>query len=189
MFNRAGEQRIMRAAMVGLLVALIVGTQLGGCANMPEAFVKAKEDFRDLFRHAKDSEILPPADTQIATRTEAEKKYGYETKQGERLEMEHAMVTPQSVSPGGTLESSVRYTVLAPDSARKIRLMESRTIIVEREPVPLGQPRQLEVAQGTHNSVVKLTMPKDMPKGSYTLVTTISDGKNTKTLRSVFSVV
>jgi hypothetical protein len=175
--------------MAGTLAALIVGTQLGGCANMPEAFVKAKEDFRDFYQRMKAIAVGPGSDTQIATRAEAEKKFGYDSKQGERLEMESATVTPQSVSPGDTLESSVRFTALAPDSAKKIRLTETRTVTVEGEPIQLGQQRHWEVAQGTPKSNVKLTMPNDMPKGSYTLVTTISDGKNTSVVRSMFSVV
>lgn len=57
-----------------------------------------------------------------------------------------------------------------------------------QDSVDLGR-RESVRPQGTHTSTAKVSMPKDLPKGNYTLVTTISDGKMTKTAKSPFAVV
>ncbi|MGH8772847.1 MAG: hypothetical protein ACREV2_16980, partial [Burkholderiales bacterium] len=49
--------------------------------------------------------------------------------------------------------------------------------------------REVTRAQGSHSSMIKFTMPQDLPKGPYTLVTTISDGKQTKSVRNPLQVV
>jgi hypothetical protein len=68
-------------------------------------------------------------------------------------------------------------------------LTVTRAVIVDREAIQLGQQRQWESRQGSHTSSVKLTIPKNMPKGDFTLVTTIFDGKTTKTAKTTFSVI
>lgn len=126
-------------------------------------------------------------DRQDATRAEAAMKYRYDER-GNKLVVEGAAVAPQAVSRGGTFESSVQYTTLSPNNAEQVKLTEVRTLVSEQETVDLGK-REVTRAQGTHTSTAKVSLPKDLPKGHYTLVTTISDGKDTKTAKAPFTVV
>ena len=125
-------------------------------------------------------------DHQTATRAEAAKKYGNE--KTERLEIEKASLTPEDVTPGTTVESAVQYTALAPAASEKIKVTETRTLVSNTDSVQLAN-RKVTRAQGTYTSTMKFTLPKDVAKGDYTLVTTISDGKNTKTVRNPLRVV
>ena len=126
-------------------------------------------------------------DRQDATRTEAAMKYRYDDR-GNKLVVEGAAVAPQAVSRGGTFESSVQYTTLSPNNQDQVKLTEVRTLVGDQETVDLGT-REVVRPQGTHTSTAKVSLPKDLPKGNYTLVTTISDGKDTKTAKTPFAVV
>ncbi|MBK6358124.1 MAG: glycine zipper 2TM domain-containing protein [Betaproteobacteria bacterium] len=125
-------------------------------------------------------------DKQNATRAEAAKKYNYDQRV-DRLEVESATVAPQTVSPGGSVNASVQYTTLQTNNAQEVKLTETRTLVAGQETYDLGR-REVVRAQGTHTSTAKLNLPTDLPKGRYTLVTTIFDGKNTKTAKCHFMV-
>ena len=125
-------------------------------------------------------------DKQTASRAEAAKKYG--PAKTDRLEIENASLTPENVSPGSTVESAVQYTTLAAAESQQIKVTETRTLISGTDSVQLAN-REVVRSQGTHVSNMKFTLPKDVAKGSYTLVTTVSDGKNTKTVKNPMQVV
>jgi len=125
-------------------------------------------------------------DKQNATRDEATKNYQYDAK-SEQLEVEHVDLSPQLLSPGSKMETTVRYTILAPDSGKEVKLTERRTLLGEQDSFDLPA-REVIRAQGTHTSTSQINLPKDLPKGNYTLVTIISDGKNTKTSKTPFIV-
>ena len=126
-------------------------------------------------------------DRQDATRAEAARRYNYDDR-GNKLVVEAATVAPQAVSRGGTFESTVQYTTLSPNNAEQVKLTEVRTLVSDQETVDLGR-REVVRPQGTHTSTAKVSLPKDLPKGNYTLVTTISDGRDTKTAKTPFAVV
>lgn len=125
-------------------------------------------------------------DQQTATRAEASKKYQYDGK-ATQLEMENATATPDRVAPGSTLNSSVKYTTLFPEKEQQVAITERRVLVGEQESFDLSE-RKVKQGAGTHISTFKANLPKDLPKGNYTLVTTISDGKNTKTSKTPFAV-
>ena len=125
-------------------------------------------------------------DKQTASRAEAAKKYEYTNKE-EKLEIENADLKPQDIAPGSTVESTVLYTVLTPDPGQNIKITESRTLVNGNERLELAK-REVVKPQGTHLSTMKFTMPKDIEKGDYTLITTISDGKQTKTVKSTMRI-
>lgn len=164
---------------------LLLVVQLGGCAGMS----KIGNDVGEWFDNLRQVMVGPSTETSSATRDQAVKKYGYSEAQGRRLEVDYASNTPPSVAPGSTLESSVTYTILAPENVKTVGLTETRTVIVEGDAIQLGQTRQWESLQGTHTSAVTLTIPKNMPKGEYKLIITISDGRITKTARTTFLVM
>jgi surface antigen len=126
-------------------------------------------------------------DKQIASRVEAAKKYEYKAKE-EKLEIEDSLVEPQNVSPGSTLNAHVQYTVLAPAETQQIKVTETRILANGNERLELAK-REIVRTQGTHISTIKFTMPKDIEKGDYTLITVISDGKQTKSVKDQLIVV
>jgi surface antigen len=197
----------MKETIASLLLVSITSMPLGGCANMSQteqgagigaiaggvlgAAVSKNKGEGALIGAAlgalAGAAIGNYIDKQNATRAQAAKKYHYEAV-GDKLEVESATVAPQTVARGGTVDTTVQYTVLSPNSSEQVRLTETRTLVSGQDSVDLGR-REVVRPQGTHTSTAKVSVPKDLPKGNYTLVTTISDGKNTKTVRSHFAVV
>jgi uncharacterized protein YcfJ len=127
-------------------------------------------------------------DKQTASRDEAIKRRGDAQVPGDVIEVEGGSVNPESVTAGATVESSVQYTALASTEGQQIKLRETRTLEGDNGTVQLAD-REITRAQGSHSSTVKFTMPQDFPKGNYTLVTTVSDGKQSKSVRSQLRVV
>ena len=125
-------------------------------------------------------------DQQNATRAEAAKKYQYDEKVA-KLEVESASATPDRVAPGSAIDSSVQYTTLSPNKEQQVAITERRVLVGEQESFDLSE-RKVMREQGTHTSTAKVNLPKDLPKGSYTLVTTITDGQITKTSKTPFAV-
>ena len=125
-------------------------------------------------------------DKQTATRDEAERKYGA-VKQ-DKLEIDSSSLTPKDVMPGDKVESAVQYTALSANEAQQIKLTETRTLVNNKESVQLAS-REVTRAQGSHTSTMKFTLPQDMAKGNYTLVTTVSDGRNKRTVKDPLRVV
>lgn len=196
----------MKKITASVLTVCIATSQIGGCANMSQTEqgaaigaaaggVLGAAVSKNKGQGALIGGVLGALagglignylDKQNATRAEAAKKYNYDQR-ADRLEVDGATVAPQTVSPGESVNASVQYTTLQQNEAQKVRLTETRTLVAGKETYDLGK-REVVRPQGTHTSTAKLNLPKDLPKGNYTLITTISDGKNTKNARSQFSI-
>jgi hypothetical protein len=72
---------------------------------------------------------------------------------------------------------------LSATEGEQINLKETRTLIGPQETIQLAE-REVVRDQGSHTSTLKFTIPKDFPKGDYTLVTTISDGNHSQSARN-----
>ena len=199
----------MKKIVAGILVVSITAMQLGGCASTGATQTQqgaaigavsgaalgaavSKNRGKGALIGAVIGLLVGAAignyrDKQDATRAEAARKYNYDDR-GNKLVVEAASVAPQAVSRGGTFESTVQYTTLSPNNAEQVKLTEVRTLVSDQETVDLGR-REVVRPQGTHTSTAKVSLPKDLPKGNYTLVTTISDGRDTKTAKTPFAVV
>jgi hypothetical protein len=199
----------MKKVIASVLVVSITATQLGGCASTGASQTQqgaaigavsgaalgaavSKNKGAGALIGAVIGLLVGAAignykDKQDATRAEAAQKYRYDNR-GNKLVVESAAVAPQSVARGGTFDTTVQYTALSPNDAEQVKLTEVRTLVSEQETIDLGR-REVVRPQGTHTSTAKVSLPKDLPKGNYTLVTTISDGKDTKTAKTPFAVV
>ena len=124
--------------------------------------------------------------TGSGNRAEAVRKYNYAGKE-EFLEVEGATITPDMVAPGQVVQAAVRYVVLAPDVTKQVMVVESRTLVGGSDSLLLSK-REVTQEQGSHASTLKFTVPNDMTKGSYTLVTSITVGNQTKTVRRAFGI-
>ncbi|MFZ1444199.1 MAG: YMGG-like glycine zipper-containing protein [Candidatus Dechloromonas phosphoritropha] len=199
----------MKKVIASILVVSITTMQLGGCANTGATQTQqgaaigavsgaalgaavSKNKGKGALIGALIGLLVGAAignyrDQQDATRAEAAMKYRYDDR-GNKLVVESAAVAPQAVSRGGTFESTVQYTTLSPNIEEQVKLTEVRTLVSAQETIDLGR-REVVRPQGTHTSTAKVSLPKDLPKGNYTLVTTISDGKDTKSAKTPFAVV
>jgi len=186
-------KKCIRKNAVFALIVLMVGTQTAGCvATTPSA------ERGGLFGAGSGAAIGAIAgqligglvgsyiDQQNATRAEAAKKYQYDEKVA-KLEVESASATPDRVAPGSAIDSSVQYTTLSPNKEQQVAITERRVLVGEQESFDLSE-RKVMREQGTHTSTAKVNLPKDLPKGNYTLVTTITDGQITKTSKTPFAV-
>lgn len=128
-------------------------------------------------------------DRQTATREQAVQRYGLASIDSSRLEVEDAAIAPQTARAGTVVESSVQYTTLVPGENSQVNMHETRTLVAaDNSVVQLGD-RQVARAQGSHNSTIKFTIPRDFPAGDYRLVTTLSDGQQTKTVERPLQVI
>jgi hypothetical protein len=194
----------MKQVVARILVISLAGTQLGGCAEMGTtgqgaaigavaggllgaAVGKRKgAAVGALLGAAAGAIIANYMDQQNATREEAARKYSYDAAT-EKLEIDGSSLAPQRAGRGTTVESAVQYTALAPSNGQQIRVTEVRTLVGNRETVDLGK-REVMRPQGTHTSTMKFTLPRDIARGEYVLVTTVSDGRNTRSARTPFTV-
>lgn len=182
----------MSASFVGGVALAFVLVQLGGCAD---------PNLRD--RWARDYRVTPePAPTPVVPvrpgpasdsppRKQAETARpdpkSTDDVRGTRLDVGRSIVSPRSVSPGGSLVLSVQYTVLAANAGASTKITETHAIVIDNEPVELRR-QEVVRTQGTHTANAKVTLPGTLSTGNYTLVTTISDGKINKTVKTSFAV-
>lgn len=195
----------MKRLFIGFVIYSFLGLQLLGCATMTEtekgAAVGAvaggvlgaiigdtKGAIIGTFAGAIVGAVIGNYyDKQIASRAEAAKKYEYRAKE-DKLEIEDSSIVPQDVAPGSTVETHVQYTVLASTETQQMRITETRILANRNERIELAK-REVVRSQGSHLSTMRFAVPKDIAKGDYTLITTISDGKQTKTSKSAMRIV
>jgi len=195
----------MKKLLIIFVISSFLGLQLFGCANMTEtekgaaAGAVAGGVFGAILGDTKGAIIGTFTgavvgavignyyDKQIASRAEAVRKYKYNAKKI-KLEIEDSLVVPQNIATGSTVEAYVQYTVLAPIETQQIKVTEIRILANEKERIELAK-REVFRSQGTYISMMKFIMPKDIEKGDYTLITIISDGKQTKTIKNTLKVV
>lgn len=127
-------------------------------------------------------------DKLVAPRAKAVKKYGFRAEE-EILEIEESLIVPQNVAPGSTVEADVQYTVLAPVDTWQLKITETRMLAKRNEGLIELAKREVFKTQGTHISKFKFTIPKEISKGDYTLITTISNGKQTRTVISAMKII
>jgi outer membrane lipoprotein SlyB len=197
---------VMKKIIVVLVLFSFLGLQLTGCATMTEtgrgAAVGAVAggvlgailgDTKGAIIGAFAGAIIGAVignyyDKQIASRAEAAKKYEYKGKE-EKIEIEDSSIMPQNVAAGSTVEANVQYVVLVPDETQKIKITETRILDNGNKRIELGTPREVVRPQGIHHSTMKFAVPKDIEKGDYTLITIISDGKQTRTTKDALRVM
>lgn len=167
-----------KGAGIGALAGAVLGAAAGG--NTKSVLIGAA------LGAAAGAIIANYQDKQTATRAEAERKYGA-VKQ-DKLMIDTSTLTPANVTPGDKVESAVQYTALAANKSQQIKVTETRTLVNDKESVQLAS-REVTRAQGSHTSTMRFTLPKDMTKGNYTLVTTVSDGKTKRTVKNPLRVV
>jgi hypothetical protein len=168
-----------KGALTGAVLGGLLGAAVGGDSKGALKGALAGAAIGAIVGHYQDK--------QVASREEAARRYAAQANEP-RLELEDAAAAPPRVPAGGTVESRVGYTVLAPGGAKDVKLTEVRTLTRGEESFPLSK-RDVTRAQGTHSSVFKFTLPKDLAAGDYALITTVTSGALTKTVKTPLTVV
>jgi hypothetical protein len=126
-------------------------------------------------------------DQQVGSRKNGLKRYVLKDKRA-RLFIEGSSVEIKHVGNSSKVEAHIQYTLLAPSDIEEINIIEKRILSFANESLELDT-REIIRKQGTYISTMKFKLPKDMPKGSYTLLTTVSDGKHKKTAKSIMNII
>lgn len=126
-------------------------------------------------------------DRKVASRASAINKYSYNYSR-EMIIVEGASIEPAYARPSTAIDARVQYTVLAPGERQQLRVVETRTLVVGDERVELAR-REVIRTQGTYVTGLRITLPRDLPRGNHTLITTISNGKVTKFVNAPVRVV
>ncbi len=105
-----------------------------------------------------------------------------------KLIIEDSTVETHAVKTGEPVKAFVQYTLLAPEGTDNVRITETRKLWTAYSTVELDS-REVLRTQGTYRSAIQFTMPEDLPRGYCILYTTVSDGRQIKTARSVMNIL
>ena len=105
-----------------------------------------------------------------------------------KLFIEKSSVGATNVHTGSTVRANVQYTLLASGDTGDITITETRILSNHAKTMELGK-REIVREQGTYSSTITFPVPDDMPRGYCILYTTISDGKYTRTTKSVLNII
>lgn len=169
--------RTGQGAMVGAVVGGLLGAAVGGDRRSVVTGALAGAAVGAIVGHHQDR--------QIASREEAARRHALAHQPV--LAIDGQRLSPQSAAPGAAVESQIGYTVIAPGHGQDMKVSESRTLVRGQDSFPLSR-RELSRPQGSHQSTLRFTLPRDLPRGDYQLVTTITSGSLTRTVQSPLTV-
>ncbi len=136
-----------------------------------------------------EKKVEKKVDEKKAEKKEDEKKVEkkvYEKKA--ELFIEKTYVTDSNIQTGSMVEVNIQYTLLAPVDMHQIQITETRILRTADGTFELAK-RDVVRKQGTHLSIIKFTMPDNVPRGYCILYTTISIGNYAKTAKSVLNII
>lgn len=167
-----------QGAAIGALAGGVLGAIVGGDTKSIAIGAAAGAAVGALVGHYQDK--------QVASRAEAARRYADANTR--RLEVEGASNQPAQIAAGGKVNSEVRYTVLAPQEGERFQVTESRSLVRGKDSFPLSK-RQVDRAQGSHQSAFEFTLPKDIERGDYVLVTTLAAGGVSRSAQAPLRIV
>jgi len=201
----------MKKSIILLTVFSLLGLQLSGCASYNRQF-STRADM-GMFSGCISGMIagglllnLPGAgmgcilgtgagffigehfDKRLGTRREALMKHPLKDDE-EKLLVEQHSVSPLNASVSSKIKTSVQYTVVAADEAKIITVIERRILFNEQSGFIKLDERRVLRTQGTYESAFRFAVPENLSKGDCTIITIISDDKQTRTILSHFTVV
>ncbi len=176
--NRNNEEKntALRTFTGGVIGVLVEGNTLGAIAG---AFVG--DVVVELFiKH-----VEKPA---VPIDIEEEAKTKEKIQRAAKFFIEEMLVEPQKVKTGEIIEANVRYSLYILTSTKDIKITEKIILsntVKEMEVVN----REVLRTEGEHVVNIKFTVPDDIPKGDYNLLTTISMGNYTKRAKSLVKIL
>jgi hypothetical protein len=155
-------------------------------AEQPREIDKKAEELQDADKKA---EKLQERDRKAEQPLDGDKRA--ERKKGDervKLFIEKSSIGATNVYTGSTVKANVQYTLLASGDTREVTITETRILANHAKTMELGK-REIVREQGTYSSTITFPVPEDMPRGYCILYTTISDGKYTRTTKSVLNII
>ena len=151
--------------------------------------VEKIEDEKKAEKKEDEKKVEKKVDEKKVEKIEDEKKVEkkvYEKKA--ELFIEKTYVTEQNIQTGSMVEVNIQYTLLAPVDMHQIQITETRILRTADGTFELAK-RDVVRKQGTHLSIIKFTVPDNVPRGYCILYTTISIGNYAKTAKSVLNII
>jgi len=123
---------------------------------------------------------------QTQTEQQTAQKYNYQPSQGTMVTIEQNSVSPETVSPGGTVTLSTTYAVLTPDH-QEASVTETRKI--EHNGNLVGNPQvTVNRTGGTYATSLPLQLPSNAAPGVYNVITTVRTTNASDTRETRFTV-
>ncbi len=94
----------------------------------------------------------------------------------------------QTVKAGFPVEAKIQYSVLAGDDVKEVTITERRILFAENKHIELDT-REIVREQGTYLTTIKFKVPDEISNGYCILYTTISDGKSSRTAKTVIHIL
>lgn len=126
-------------------------------------------------------------DEQKKNRQESARDINYRPSQGNIVQIEQSNINPVQVKPGDTVGLKTSYYVISP-SPGQVKIVESRVIKYNGEPVMEPLVREVRKEQGLTSSTIKVPIPGEASEGEYTVITTIDNGAKRDQAESKFYV-
>ncbi|NWF76099.1 MAG: hypothetical protein HXY53_05940 [Nitrospirae bacterium] len=174
--NNNEKNTALRTFTGGVIGVLVEGNTMGAIAGafvgdvVLELFIKHKEK---------------PAEP-IDIEEEARKKE--KIQRAAKLFIEELIVEPQKVKNGSFIEANVRYSVYVLTPAEHITITEKLTLLNTTKEMEVVN-REVVRSEGEHILKIKFIVPDDIPKGDYTVLTTISMGNYAKRAKSFIKII
>lgn len=174
--NNNEKNTALRTFTGGVIGVLVEGNTMGAIAG---AFVG--DVVLELFVKHKEKPVEP-----IDTEEEARKKE--KIQRAAKLFIEELIVEPQKVKNGSFIEANVRYSLYVLTPAEHITITEKLTLLNTTKEMELVN-REVVRSEGEHILKIKFIVPDDIPKGDYTILTTISMGNYAKKAKSFVKII
>lgn len=126
-------------------------------------------------------------DKKLGTREEAMLKHRMKDRE-EKLLVEASQVHPRTATAGSVINTSVRYTVVAPSDVSEIKITETRMFFSDNEGFIKLDEREVLRTQGTFSSAFKFTVPERVSKGDALVITVISSDKQKDSVTSSLKI-
>lgn len=116
-------------------------------------------------------------DRQDKTAAQAAADTGYQPSQGIVVRVHRVVTEPAAVAPGGIENLGVTYTILIPTPNQTILVGETRE--VRHNGALVANPTtQFTRPNGTFTSALPITLPADAARGTYEVTTTVTVGES-----------
>jgi uncharacterized protein YcfJ len=102
-------------------------------------------------------------------RSQTAKEYGYDSTQGEVLELEDVQVYPRMVESGNMLEATIQYALLGTPSDG-VAVRETRRLKRGGETIADLSTKNFTRTDGTYVSTLPFELPRRLEPGEYTMV-------------------
>jgi len=173
------QNRPRRGAWLGVATGVLVGTLVGVASGGNRDDIIASAIVGGITGGVAGFAFGKQQDRLFAGRDLAVRQANYDRSQGYVARIEEVTFNPPNPKPGAAATLYVRYLVLGPNPAEKIRVRLFRGLKYGDVYVFGAGPNEFDIPQGggVVESSVQLTLPKKVPQGTYSIEALVDDEK------------